>query len=771
MAAEVNKTSGLAPEIAKLISALRRRIRWHITWDGILTAIIWLGLTFWIGLALDYFPVLVWANELPYGVRFVGLSLMGAVLTLIFYKLLLRRLIVPLRDRSMALLIERQYGDFEDALTTAIEMPTMSTASSKEMMSTTRQQAADKSRNVEVHTLLQRKRLWKKAVWAILLMAPVAGFYATNAAAFEIWLRRMYLLENQPWPRTARVEMLGLQVERVSPRTGEVSFTPLRIFDSNDQTIKVALGSNVLLRVAADSTAKRIPEYCRLLYALDDGSRGQVNIRKDGPLNEVDHQQQYSYIGRPFRGMLGDIRFDVIGYDHRIRDFHIQVVESPVVTETVLDCVFPTYMVDGTSGQWTPRKIDYRSSGVQIPAGTRIKVRMKSNKPLTNITIYETQGESETQMKPSDDGMSFTFEIDALLTSKTIEFTLHDRDEITSERPHRVFIGAVEDTPPEVDVIVTGIGTAITPNARLPIEGEVKDDYGVSESWFEYRQGDNEAAKLPFVLTDGTPKNIALDFRDLRITTPPVELVAGEKITIQVKVSDKMDLSGGPNIGKNDLLSLDIVTADELIAILERREYAQRRTYEHILDELTQTRDTLVRLRESLAGRDRDLLDANDLTDEETAVRRQALSILRAQQALRQSEKSRQETAAVAGSFYLIREELVNNRVDAEDRQQRLKDQIADPLMQITTTRFPDLDNELQLLLDQLTEQKEATAEEAVAAANLLLADLNTVLESMLDIETYNEIIEIVRSLIEDQDDVIQETRKQRRKAALDLIE
>jgi hypothetical protein len=113
----------------------------------------------------------------------------------------------------------------------------------------------------------------------------------------------------------------------------------------------------------------------------------------------------------------------------------------------------------------------------------------------------------------------------------------------------------------------------------------------------------------------------------------------------------------------------------------------------------------------------------------------------------------------------------VNNRVDAEDRQQRLKDQIADPLMQITTTRFPDLDNELQLLLDQLTEQKEATAEEAVAAANLLLADLNTVLESMLDIETYNEIIEIVRSLIEDQDDVIQETRKQRRKAALDLIE
>jgi uncharacterized membrane protein len=771
MAAQVNERR-LAPEIVKVIAALRRRIRWHITWDGLLTAIIWLALTFWIGLALDYFPVLVWANELPYAVRLVGLSLIAAVLTLILYKLLLRRLFVPLRDRSMALLIERRYGNFQDALTTTIEMPNTANASAEEMMSTTRQQAADQTQAVEVQTLLQRKRLWKKAAWAVLLMVPVAGFYATNAEAFEIWLRRMYLLEDQPWPRTARVEMLGIQVERLSPRTGEISYTPIRLFDREDQTIKVALGSNVLVRVAADSRAKRIPDYCRLIYKLDDGSRGQVSLRKDGTLDKEQHQQQYAYIGRPFLGILGDIRFDVIGYDHRIRDFHILVVESPVVTETVLECVFPSYMVDTKSGQWTPREIAYRSSGVQIPAGSIIKLKMKSNKPLTRISIYETQRETETEIQPSDDGMSFTFEIEELLTSKTIEFTLHDRDEITSERPHRVFIGAVEDTPPEVNVVINGIGTAITPNARLPIEGTVKDDYAVAESWFEYRLEENEPAKLPFVLADETVENVALDFRDLRSDSPPVELVPGQKISIQVKVSDKMDLSGGPNIGKNDLVTLDIVTSDELIAMLERREYAQRRTFEHVLDELTQTRDTLIRLRESLAGRDNDLLDADDDLDaEEIVIRRQALSVLRVQQSLRQSEKSRQETAAVAGSFYFIREELVNNRVDAEDRQQRLKEQIADPLMEITTTRFPELDNELQILLDQLTERKEASAVEAVDAANRLLADLNTVLESMLDIETYNEIIEIVRSLIEDQGEVIKETRKQRRKAALDLIE
>jgi hypothetical protein len=419
-----------------------------------------------------------------------------------------------------------------------------------------------------------------------------------------------------------------------------------------------------------------------------------------------------------------------------------------------------------------PSEIPYRSSGVQIPAGTKVKVRMKANKPLTRVVVFDTQQDKESTIELG--GVEeFVFEIDELLTSQTIEFTLHDTDEITSERPHRLFIGVVEDAAPEVNVVVQGIGNAITPYARLPIQGAIKDEYGVAETWFEYKRN-GEASKTAFAHDGETiAENTALDFRDLRADDPPYELKPGQQITVQIKASDKMNISGGPNIGKNDVLSLEIVSPDELIAILERREYVQRRTYEHILDELTQTRDTLVRLRESLSGRDDDVLEASpvDFTEEQQEARKQALSVLRAQQSLRQSEKSRQETIAIAESFYLLREELVNNRVDAKDRQQRLKDQIADPLIAISETRFPELDAQLEKLLEDLAEKREVTGEEAVEASNLLLADMNAVLESMLDIESYNELIEIVRSLIEDQEDVIEETRKQRRKSALDLLE
>lgn len=774
MSTSIKKPS-IAPELAELVSSLRKSIRWQIVWDGILAAVIWIGLTFWIGLALDYFPVLMWANELPYELRLAGLLLIAAVLAVIVYRLLLRRLFVPLRDKSMALLIERNYVNFKDSLITSVEMPVAAGEASQEMLATTRDSAIAQSQGVNVRSILHRKSLWKKVVGAIALIAPMIGFYAANAEAFETWVRRMYLLEDRPWPRTAKIEMLGLNVERVSPRTGEVSFGPLREFDEETRSLKVAIGSNLQLRVAADTRAEVTPDYCRLLYRLDDGTRGQVRIRKDGTPDEGKDQQEYLYHGRPFLGVLGDIEFDVIGYDHRIRKYRIEAVESPVITETVLECVFPDYMVDQKSGQWTPRDIAYRSSGIQIPAGTQVKLRMKTNKPLEHVMVFNAQDESETKLTvadTSDDPQQFVIDLDSLLTSQTLEFTLHDQDEITSERPHRVFIGVIEDAPPEVDVVVRGIGNAITPSARLPITGKIKDEYGVAQTWFEYTR-DGETAKTYFSTDGEEVDGTALDFRDLRAAEPPYELSAGQQIVIQLKASDRMDLSGGPNIGKNDALTLDVVSPDELIAMLERREYVQRRTFEHILDELTQTRDTLVRLRESLAGRDEDVLDAgdDDLTEEQKAAKKQALSVLRAQQSLRQSEKSRQETIAVAESFYLLREELVNNRVDAEDRQQRLKDQVADPLIQISETRFPALDQELQTMLDQLAEQQTSDGAPAVEAANLLLADLNQVLESMLDIESYNDLIEIVRSLIEDQEDLIEETRKQRRKSALDLLE
>jgi chemotaxis regulatin CheY-phosphate phosphatase CheZ len=143
------------------------------------------------------------------------------------------------------------------------------------------------------------------------------------------------------------------------------------------------------------------------------------------------------------------------------------------------------------------------------------------------------------------------------------------------------------------------------------------------------------------------------------------------------------------------------------------------------------------------------------------------------QRGIQQSQKSSQEVLGVALSFADIREELINNRVDTEDRKERLKEQIADPLQKIVAERFPALEKRLAELEKSLSDTKAAAplSNAASEEAELLLAELGDVLQKMLDLETYNELLDIVRDLIKEQTDLLDKTRQQKKRQLLELTE
>ena len=78
-------------DIHEPFAELRRQIRRYAWFDGIAVAVIWLGLTFWIGLGLDYLPVLMGSSEMPWWARAVLLAGISIVLLIILYRLVLRR--------------------------------------------------------------------------------------------------------------------------------------------------------------------------------------------------------------------------------------------------------------------------------------------------------------------------------------------------------------------------------------------------------------------------------------------------------------------------------------------------------------------------------------------------------------------------------------------------------------------------------------------------------------------------------------------------------
>ena len=128
--------------------------------------------------------------------------------------------------------------------------------------------------------------------------------------------------------------------------------------------------------------------------------------------------------------------------------------------------------------------------------------------------------------------------------------------------------------------------------------------------------------------------------------------------------------------------------------------------------------------------------------------------------------------------FLDIREELINNRVDTEDRKNRLKEQIAEPLNKTCAEEFPLLDQRLaaaETLLREggvsVAKDKAAPlADEAIDQANRVLTQLEEVLAKMQDLETYNELLEIVRDLLKDQEKLIERTQQERKRQTLEEL-
>ncbi len=118
-----------------------------------------------------------------------------------------------------------------------------------------------------------------------------------------------------------------------------------------------------------------------------------------------------------------------------------------------------------------------------------------------------------------------------------------------------------------------------------------------------------------------------------------------------------------------------------------------------------------------------------------------------------------------------LRLQLVNNRIDSYDRQERLQQKVGQPLRSLLSGEYETLRQSLAAL------QTAALAGGGRELAEVAAKDLETVLSlleaikaSMQDIEDFNEIVDLVRVLLEDQEKVLTQTEQEQRKRILDLL-
>jgi len=770
----------LAPAVQASLAALRGRVRWYVCLEGLACGATWLGVAFWISLVVD------WFFEPPVWVRGVILAVAALGLVAVLIKLIALRAFARMTNSNMATLLERRFRHLDDSLLTAVVLTERDDANSvqcsREMLVQTCEEAAERIADVRLGQIFNpRPMAWSMSA-AVLLAGTVIAFFVMFAEEGAVWTDRSLLFSDARWMRRSHIEIEGFE----------------------DGVEKVARGADFEV-VALAHTTKELPQSVYIRYRIEGGRRGWDPMDR---VNEAKppEKQRYSH---KFESILADHEFDVIGEvpmgrDVTISGLRIQVVDSPTIADIKLRCTYPAYMHPPHDKRKTAT-LPAVTGMMEIPIGTQVTVQATANKPLVEVRIDAVRpaardgGPSEVAAGSdpsyrvlnakdfSAEGHEFSYTIPSLAEDTTLRFTLSDIDGITGREPVQLTLVVKPDTPPMLgDVQLKGIGPAITAKARLPAVGDVTDDYGIEKLAFHYMvppaAGDaadqqapgTQAIELPSIL----PTNVSLR---AVMEVSALELTPGQKLTLWLEGTGLGGGAAEPGVSERWLK--DIVTPAQLRAMLEARELVLRQRFERIIEEVTETRDLLLDIDFSDAPpptekkADEETAEGAEPGDEaapeQTPEQRLDSRKLAVERALQNSRKNSHETLGVAEGFDDVRLQFINNQIDTEELNTRLEEGIAKPLHHIGGAMFNDLEASLRKLQQYVADERLGPQKCDLARRQSvdILIEMRRVLDRMIELESFNEAVELLRAIIELQGDLHEQTKQRHKEEIRKLLE
>jgi hypothetical protein len=700
----------IAP-VRRLLADLRRSTRRWIWVESLaLVALAGAGV-FWGSLGID------WLLEPPPWVRMAVAAGAAVGLAGLVLGKLVGRLATPLPDAALATLVERGHPAFRDSLSTAIELADRPRADvDPRLAARTTAEAAALVGQVDRARLFRRRRLMGLVLAGLAGAGSIAALAVARPAVTDLWVGRNVLFRDDPWPREVALTADGFVAGR-------------RI---------VARGSDVdvVVRAAADRV---VPD------VVDLRSRGVGGWRTDRMGTRGGVVEGAQAFGHVLKNVTETLTLEVRGGDARLRNLQLVAVDAPGLARLEIGYTLPGYLGGG-------RRRATASRIVQVPAGSMVEIACTATKPLAAATIAAlTDGAEEIvgTREAAEAGQSVTASIGPLAGDRTLVVRLTDTDGLDNREPISFVLSAVADAPPQVAVRMPGISTAVTPRAVLPFVGTIADDHGLASAAVLLRVADGPEVELPIGRVQ--PGAAVVEFppdapERAGFETLGTGIGIGRRLTVSIAATDGCRLAGGPNVGASDTWSLEVVAPEALLAMLEAREIILRRRFESAVADLVQSRDRL-------ATSDSAAPEPDDSADDS------ADSLARLAEA---AARAAGETAEIATAFRLIRDELANNQLLSPELENRLVVQIAEPLGRIAAT---------DLLALSAACRRRASRAEVVPAADAVVARMRAVLDRMMELESFNEVVDQLRGLIRTQEEIRAETLRRQKQRAREALE
>ena len=694
-----------------LLAALRRSTRRWIWGESLALVCLAGALVFWGSLAID------WLLEPPPGWRMAVAAAAAVGLVWLVVSKLVSRLATPLPDTALATLVERSHPAFRDSLSTAIELADRPRDDvDSRLLARTAAEAAALVDQVDRAKLFRRRRLMGLVLGGLAGVASIAGLALARPALADLWVRRNVMFREDPWPRQVALTAEGFVDGR-------------RI---------VARGSDVDVIVKA-ATDRVVPE------VVDLRSRGAGSWRSDRMGTRggvVDGAQAFGHV---LKNVTDDLTLEVRGGDARLRNLRLVAVDAPALARLEITYTLPEYLGGG-------RRQAAASRIVQVPAGSVVEIACTATKPLSAASMTSIADGSEEvvgSLAGANAGRTITASVGPVAGDRTLVVRFTDSDGLENREPVSFVLSAVNDAPPQVAVRMPGISTAVTPRAVLPLVGTITDDHGLASAAVLLQVADAAEVDRPI---DRVPAGAAVvEFAPdapERVALEPLGLAAGRRLTVSIVATDGCRLATGPNVAASDAWGLDVVTPEALLAMLEAREIILRRRFESTLADLVQSRDRLATPAANVASAadpDRDAGEGDDVA-----------------RLLEASTRAAGETGELAAAFRLIRDELANNALLSPELENRLVSQIADPLARIAAVDLPGV---------AAACRRRAPRDEIVRATDAVLARMRAVLDRMMELESFNEVVDLLRGLIRTQEEIRAETLRRQKQRAREALE
>ncbi len=384
-------------------------------------------------------------------------------------------------------------------------------------------------------------------------------------------------------------------------------------------------------------------------------------------------------------------RYHVRAHAGRSGWFRIRLLTVPRLEEVVFRVTPPAYTNRPASEGPLPQ------GGLAGLPGTRIEVRVRSNRPLAGGVLELTDATTLALAPVGINEVSGTFEI---RKSGKVSIRVTDTDGQSSTDPFVAPIAVLSDERPAIRLVEPPAISFATPDVALPVVLAAEDDYGLTRVQLFRSLNDSRALPLDWTLPKPAPT------RWSTMTLLPLStygLAPGDEIKLFARAEDNDP--AGPNGAESAVVVVRIISQEEYEKLARAREgmemflskyRAARRRAETLADEVERLRKKTKQQAGDTA--DNELADelsklADRLREEAEAIRKaaernlpydldRALSphLQRMAQRLHDLSASSRKLAGSGLSRAQLEKALERLKHDLEEQQQELEQEAIEPL-------------------------------------------------------------------------------------------